>query len=265
MAAGIQQAEQQWPKQGQGEYQQRPGRRGIAVGQAHHHQGDQVLDDQHADCHPAVKGAQFALALQHLGRQHGTGKGQGDGQQQPLLPGQIEDQQDGRQEDQAGEGEVQQAAANHLAPDQVAELELETDGEQQQEHAEMGDMFQRGTVARPHTEVLAERGQGEAGSQVADQWRQAYAAYGEAHDEGEGDPGGFDHGLSLSAEAKNLRIVTGRRHRLSSTSPSRHVVVADQASQSSCSERNRQHFFVGVGKARSQDAVRKTAVPAVGS
>ena len=57
----------------------------------------------------------------------------------------------------------------------------------------------------------------------------ANGAHCQAHDEGEGDPGGFDHGLSLSAGGKKLRIVTGRRHGLSSTSPALHVMRVGRA------------------------------------
>ncbi|MNE81151.1 hypothetical protein D3C80_1777810 [compost metagenome] len=81
MTAVIKQAEQQRAQQGQQEYQQRPGRRHLASGQAHHHQGDQVLDDQHTDRHPTMERAQLALGFQNLGRQHCAGEGQGYGQQ----------------------------------------------------------------------------------------------------------------------------------------------------------------------------------------
>ncbi len=131
VATGIEQAEQQWAQQGQGKYSQSPGRRQVASRQAHDRQGDQVLNDQHAYRHPPVKRAQFALALQHLGRQYGAGERQGHGQQQCLLPDQIENQQDRREENQTGNGEMQQAAADHLAPHQIAHFQLQAHGKQQ--------------------------------------------------------------------------------------------------------------------------------------
>ena len=49
MAAGIQQAIKEGSQQGQAEHQQCPLRRRLAGGEAHHHQGDEVLHDQYAD------------------------------------------------------------------------------------------------------------------------------------------------------------------------------------------------------------------------
>src|SRR3989344_5812349 len=158
VAADIEQLKQQRPQQWQTEQQQCPGRRHLAAGQTHHHQGNQVLDDQHTNRHPPVEGAQFALALQHLGRQHRAGKRQGNGQQQPLLPGQLQQQQNRREEDQTGNSEMQQTTADHLEPHQIADFQLEAHGKQQQQHAQVGDVIQRCAVTRANPDMLAKTG-----------------------------------------------------------------------------------------------------------
>jgi len=173
VAAVIEQAEQHRPQQRQEKHQQSPGGRHLAGCQAHHHQGDEVLDDQHADGDAAMEGAQLALAFQHLGRQHGTGERQGDGQQHRFAPVAVEDQHDGRQHQHAGDQKMQQTAANDFPAHQVAELELEPHGEQQQEHAQVRQVIEDDAVVTGHAHIVARCGKGEAGAQVADQWRQA--------------------------------------------------------------------------------------------
>src|SRR5690606_36083787 len=142
----IEQAEQQWSQQWQQEDQQGPGRGQFATGQAHYQQGYQVLHDQHADGHAAVEGLQFAAALQHLGSQHGAGKRQYHREHQRFVQTDIEKQQDWRQHQQGRQPEMQQAAAHHFRARQVAELELETHGEQQQQYAQVRQMGEDFTV-----------------------------------------------------------------------------------------------------------------------
>ena len=89
---------------------------------------------------------------------------------------------------------MQQAAAHHFRAGQVAELELEAHGEQQQQHAQVRQVGEDLTVLAGDAELVVERGQGEPGAEVADQRRQADDTGQQTQSEGEGDPGGFDHG-----------------------------------------------------------------------
>lgn len=68
---------------------------------------------------------------------------------------------------------MQQTAANDFPAHQVAELELEPHGEQQQEHAQVRQVIEDDAVVTGHAHIVARCGKGEAGAQVADQWRQA--------------------------------------------------------------------------------------------
>ncbi len=97
---------------------------------------------------------------------------------------------------------MQHAAAHHFRAGQVAELELETHGEQQQQHAQVRQMGQDLAVLAGDAELVVERGQGEPGAEIADQRRQANDPGHQAQSEREGDPGGFDHGRLPSARVR---------------------------------------------------------------
>ena len=62
---------------------------------------------------------------------------------------------------------MQQTAADHLTPHQVADLQLEAHGKQQQQHTQVGDVIQRCAVTRANPDMLAKTGQSKASPQVA--------------------------------------------------------------------------------------------------
>ncbi len=81
--------------------------------------------------------------------------------------------------------------APHLGAKQRPEPELETDPEQKQQHADLGELGQQ-------RRGLAARGaEGEAGEQEADERRQPDPARGEPEDEGARYPGGEHSAVSL--------------------------------------------------------------------
>ncbi|MCY1537397.1 hypothetical protein D9M68_728900 [compost metagenome] len=88
---------------------------------------------------------------------------------------------------------MQDAAADDFAAHQIAQLEFEADGEQQQKHAKMGEVIEDDAVVRADADVFTDGGQCEASAQVADQRRQPDIAGKQAQDEGKGDPAGFNH------------------------------------------------------------------------
>ncbi len=105
---------------------------------------------------------------------------------------------------------MQQAAADDFAANQIAELELEADGEQQQEHAQMRQVIENDAVVTGHAHVVARCGQREAGTEVADQRRQADEAGKQPEGESEGNPAGFNHGAASGVEG-GRGILMGRR------------------------------------------------------
>jgi len=157
-----------------------------------------------------VERAQLALALQHFGRQNRAGKRQGDGQQQGFVEGYIQPQQYARQKHQAGKDKVQNAAADHFRPHQVAHLELEAHGKQQQQNPEVSDMVEDDTVLRTHPHPVAKGRQGKPCPQVADQRRQPDQAHAETEPKGKNDPYRFYHAAPLKLLAAVSRLAAGK-------------------------------------------------------
>ena len=171
--AGPQGADRPRSRQ-QEEEQDRPrARRALGRGGDERDGGD-VLEDQDADREPAVERLGLAALLQGLDHQHGAGERHREGQQrqgrEPLVTEKPQSQQpedDDEAEDQEHRGShVETRGHPGLTTQQDAYVELETDAEQQQRDAEVGDEVEAreplGTEAVEH----------EAGAEEADQRRE---------------------------------------------------------------------------------------------
>ena len=117
VTTGIQQFEQQRSEQGQTKDDQRPLGGRLAGGQTHHHEGNQILHDQDSDGDTPMEGSQFTLGFQHLGGQHGTGKGECDGEQKCSLPREFHQQVEAGGKHRTGDAKVKQAAADDFRAD----------------------------------------------------------------------------------------------------------------------------------------------------
>ena len=120
MATGVQKFEQQWSEQGQAKDDERPLGGRLAGGQAHHHEGNQILHDQDSDGDASMEGPQFTLGLQHLGRQYRTGKRERNGEQKCGLPRELHQQVEAGGKHRTGDAKVQQTATDDFRADDGA-------------------------------------------------------------------------------------------------------------------------------------------------
>ena len=167
MAAPVQQPVHQRPQQRQTQRQQRPRRGRRRAGGRHQGQRRQVLNDQNANRQAPVKCAQLGFFLQHLGRQHRAGKPQRGRQQHRLPRWQGQNREKTQSQRHPTHRQVQQSSAPDFRADQAPQAQLESDAEQQQQHAGMSDLIQQRAA------VLTECVQRESSRQIADQRRQS--------------------------------------------------------------------------------------------
>ena len=132
--------------------------------------GHDVLHDQDADRDAAVHGAQLAIAFEHLRREHRAREAEADGQRERQTrrrasrrPTECATPID------AGQHQMRDRRAPHLVAQQRLDAELQADGEQQQQHAGVGEIVE-------HRRALhAERREHEARCEETDERRQADA------------------------------------------------------------------------------------------
>ena len=89
-------------------------------------------------------------------------------------------------------------AAHDLWLGDLFELELEPDGKEQHQNAQMGDVVERFAGVFGQAERWSEDVDGKARSEEPDEGRQADLAHGEAEKEGETDGDDFEQGAKLS-------------------------------------------------------------------
>jgi len=147
VAAAVEQAEQQWAQQWQAQQQHGPGRRRLAAPQGQRGQRHEILHDQDADRHATVECREFALSLEHLGRQHGARERQRDGDEERLRPANADGEHQHRREQRDDDRAMQQPAADHRRLRDLSDLQLEPDGEQQQQDADVCEVADGGDPA----------------------------------------------------------------------------------------------------------------------
>lgn len=166
----------------------RPPVRCLAADRCHEDDRDEVLHHQDPDRGAPVQRACGVLLLQHLHRDHRAGERQGNGHEDqvgPLRPGEQADAHgaSGRQQCHRQHGAqegVHHADTQHLASAEHPDVQLEADGEQQQQHAEVRHHVQGGCAVDTHG------GQDEARPQEADHRRQPHHVGRQAADDGQG-------------------------------------------------------------------------------
>ena len=136
-------------------------------------QGDQrdrrqVLEQQHGEGQPAVAQRQLALLLQHLQREGGRGQRQRQAGEHGGRPGQAERHGDGGQHQRGDRhlGAAQAEDGGAHGP-QALGAQLQADQEQQQHHAELGEMQDRVHLVDRVDEAQPERADQHADQQIA--------------------------------------------------------------------------------------------------
>ena len=144
----------------------------------------QVLDEQHPDHQPAVRRVELIAAAQLLdddrrARERHEQTGEHGERQRP-----IRRRDDDADHDGGGDANLQDAGADHPAPDaaKVAEREIQADREQQQDDADFCEQLD--VFLRPHDADAARAGD-RAGRYQSDDRRNAQAGESDDQDEGE--------------------------------------------------------------------------------
>ena len=128
---------------------------------------DDVLDDQNADRDAAVHGPQLAVAFEHLRGKHRAREPERHGEHDGREPREAGAPVDRGRSDHPRREQVQQRGAPDLGPHEGLHAELQSDREQQQQHARMRELAEQ----RPL--LHAERAEHEARCHEADERRQA--------------------------------------------------------------------------------------------
>ncbi len=187
MAGPVQNLVQHRAQQRCGQDKQRPGPRHLAGKYRDDDQGDDILNDQDADRRATVETAHLALGVQHLCRQHRRGEGQCDPDQQRQRPVRREKQPRQRREQRHRQPKVQQGDADDLRLADLAQLELEAHGEEQQQNTQFGEVIQDRAGFGRHPEARPQRVDGKARGQETHQRRQAQRPHREAEKKGGAD------------------------------------------------------------------------------
>src|SRR6056297_211887 len=173
VSSEIKQFIEHWTQQGHSEDQQRPWPRHLSGEYGKDNQRDDILHNQDADGRASVEIAHLALGLQHFGRKHGGRKRQPDPDEHRNLPVRREQQPGDWREQGYGKNEMQKRHTNHMRLTDLAQLELQAHGEQQDQNAKIGDIIEDRPGFRWHAKAWADRIYEKTGGEKSDQWRQA--------------------------------------------------------------------------------------------
>ena len=180
----------------------------LAIGDREEDDRRDVLDDEDADRHPAVEGVRLTPILEHLDDEDGAGEGEREGDERGGRGVQTGDEREpggAQPEDERGadgdaQPEVQARGEPHLLLEQAADVEFETDAEEEQRHAEAGDRVE-------DREVLdVDRVEHETSGEEADERWQAQDDGQEAKSEGDDEVHRDGRHASLSAGSGHKRM-----------------------------------------------------------